>query len=585
MTDWYVEAGATGGTGTQIAPFGTLSELHAHWSDNDKAYLSGRLRETLSPKNGTVVDQWPGKPDAIIDGSDVFDTWVGPDANGEYYTDASDDPKVVFYDDVKLTEGTVGSLASGEWGWDSANSRIYIKDDPTGHTVEAGVRYQCVNVRQYGATVRNIQARRGRIYNFNAEPWNGYTISFIETKSVDCGTYGYMLYCHGLDYCGNIIAKNCEDSGSYISYRTPYCVDGSVVVENCNFTSRANTTIWIQQNTGGKITIRNVTINNYISIDSNSGCYVEVDRLVSNSPANFGIYVKDQSGGYINIKQGSVKNSSFYGVYVTNMSAGTCIVDGVDVEGAGSYGIYCTNVTGGNLQVVRNKVHGGADDGIRLNIDGSAATNIIAFNVSAGNDHHGITLSGGNGYNVYRNTVGSEALGYYGIRVYNNSGVNSTIRGNVMTGERAFYYTSGDSTSGLDEDNNCVHSPMDSKWIDGITYTDLASWQSATGQDAHSISADPRFKDASSGDYQLAENSPCIDAGCLIDGAPEKDANYMDAIMGPKPDMGAYEFNPYPFGAHSASASSLMRGVYKRSRPDYDPDADAHKMIQRIRRK
>ena len=48
---------------------------------------------------------------------------------------------------------------------------------------------------------------------------------------------------------------------------------------------------------------------------------------------------------------------------------------------------------------------------------------------------------------------------------------------------------------------------------DSNVYAMLAPWQTDTGQDAHSISADPVFNDDPNDDYTLASTSPCIDRG------------------------------------------------------------------------
>jgi hypothetical protein len=52
--------------------------------------------------------------------------------------------------------------------------------------------------------------------------------------------------------------------------------------------------------------------------------------------------------------------------------------------------------------------------------------------------------------------------------------------------------------------------------------TTLANWQTATGQDANSISADPQYLDpngnASTGDLHIRGTSPCVGAGLTIAG-------------------------------------------------------------------
>jgi len=53
--------------------------------------------------------------------------------------------------------------------------------------------------------------------------------------------------------------------------------------------------------------------------------------------------------------------------------------------------------------------------------------------------------------------------------------------------------------------------------INRQVYYSLASYQSATGLDAHSISLPPRFVNEAKRDFRLASDSPCIDRGIPLD--------------------------------------------------------------------
>ena len=44
----------------------------------------------------------------------------------------------------------------------------------------------------------------------------------------------------------------------------------------------------------------------------------------------------------------------------------------------------------------------------------------------------------------------------------------------------------------------------------------LAGWQLQTGQDKHSIVADPKFFDAARDDFRLADNSPALSLGFRV---------------------------------------------------------------------
>lgn len=57
----------------------------------------------------------------------VMDTSDWTASGDEYYQTLSVDPEEVYADATALTEGTVASLAEGEWGYDSDNSRLYVR--------------------------------------------------------------------------------------------------------------------------------------------------------------------------------------------------------------------------------------------------------------------------------------------------------------------------------------------------------------------------------------------------------------------------------------------------------------------------
>lgn len=82
------------------------------------------------------------------------------------------------------------------------------------------------------------------------------------------------------------------------------------------------------------------------------------------------------------------------------------------------------------------------------------------------------------------------------------------------------------------------------KWsYDGKRYESFQAYVKATGQDRHSIFADPRFVDPSKGNFHLKKGSPAIqkgiDLGQAVVGA--KDLSGASRVSGGKIDIGCYQ--------------------------------------------
>jgi len=93
------------------------------------------------------------------------------------------------------------------------------------------------------------------------------------------------------------------------------------------------------------------------------------------------------------------------------------------------------------------------------------------------------------------------------------------------------------------------------RWYWNANYTNsFAAWQAFSGQDAHSIYANPQFVSPSpitAADFRLEPTSPCIDAGLNLKlaGLLAPAAQYQDYLgtlipRGTSPDIGAYEKIP-----------------------------------------
>jgi len=75
-------------------------------------------------------------------------------------------------------------------------------------------------------------------------------------------------------------------------------------------------------------------------------------------------------------------------------------------------------------------------------------------------------------------------------------------------------------------------------------FPDLSTWQSANGQEMHSLSVNSQFVSPETGNYRVQPNSPCVDAGVnsfwMFDAV---DRDGLPRITGKSADIGAYELN------------------------------------------
>ncbi|MBV8779954.1 MAG: right-handed parallel beta-helix repeat-containing protein [Phycisphaerae bacterium] len=189
-----------------------------------------------------------------------------------------------------------------------------------------------------------------------------------------------------------------------------------------------------------------------------------------------------------------------------------------------------------------------------------------------GAENAGYTASNVNVENniLYNNTQAGLAIGGYAsdtgrvksCRVINNTIVNNdttntgsgqlliqyasrnTITNNLFVAEGAVTLIGSDGAgnSGNILDNNLYDAPplvsSPFAWNDQ-TFATLAEYQSATGEDGHSLYANPRFTNASSGDFTLSPNSPAIRRGSAKPGRYAV-LNFVGAMRSLPPNIGAY---------------------------------------------
>ena len=334
-------------------------------------------------------------------------------------------------------------------------------------------------------------------------------------------------------------------------------------------------------------------------------------RLSGNTVRTSGLRVEGSTayGMYLNSMTNSVvtgnlvTDNSASGIYLTNGSTGNQLTG--NESSLNAYG-YVRNAVGIDLRapgnvVSSNRVHDNEDSGIQSYPGGDR--NTIVDNVSYRNKgfttvklsncnapstgntagcitgDHGIDDYAVNGSSVVGNTVydnvaaginleGVPSGTASGFTLANNvsvdnaascpDGAGGTVKCPRTRGNIRVDATSQLGTS-LDYDlvNLSVSGGTMMVW-GSTSYTSLAAFQAASGQEAHALQADPRWTNPSMGDFTLGSGSPAIDsADSGAPGQPGLDAGGQARVDDPATantgagsrtydDRGAYEYQPLP---------------------------------------
>ncbi|MBD3392876.1 MAG: hypothetical protein GF418_12290 [Chitinivibrionales bacterium] len=127
-----------------------------------------RMQE-VDPKS---YDIFAGEDGAVMNGARLLTDWVD---EGSYWSHAGqtqegapvgncrDDRPMCLYpedmfmdDDFMVRVGSLGDLGAGRWYFDYDADKVYIADNPSGHTLEVSAAGHAFKGTAYGVTVRNL---------------------------------------------------------------------------------------------------------------------------------------------------------------------------------------------------------------------------------------------------------------------------------------------------------------------------------------------------------------------------------------------------------------------------------------------
>ncbi|MBU6120607.1 beta strand repeat-containing protein [Hymenobacter siberiensis] len=209
------------------------------------------------------------------------------------------------------------------------------------------------------------------------------------------------------------------------------------------------------------------------------------------------------------------------------------------------------------------------------NASANQISNNIVYNISAPVSSTGsfpnaigIACNGGYGDKIYFNTllmnVAQTAGTGMSAALSNGDTNNSTatsaldVRNNIFaltanvstTATYYGFYTTATSLTGATFDyndyflNGTGSATFRTAYFNSTPYTTLANWQTASGQEAHSLQVDPQFTQTSTVPFNLTPTAPFLNAaGVTLAGIT---LDYAGTTRTSPPDIGALEFTPPP---------------------------------------
>jgi hypothetical protein len=491
MSAYYIDAaGDNENSGeSELLPWATIAhaqgELTGDQSDNSLLFKCGCTwrEEFADGAYGTsghpfTISSYSTGAKPIITASDLFASWTAEDVL--WYATTATEPQQVFYDGPRLVQVALkASLGAGKWWWDSANTRIYIGSDPSGHALEAGQRYGCLD--------------------FNGKSYvtvDGLTLKHGQRDGLDLYTSSYLIINNCLIEYNYIWGVLQDANGTKNNYNTFHgnevCYNGGNGMANVG-------------NTDGLTVCHNEFHHNCCLYDSgveasghewtgairslNSSCtniVIEYNLIHDNGRTDTywcgaGVWFDGCGAGCI-VRYNRLYDNKFHGIHPELTS------------GAAVYG----NVVSGT--------HG---------LDGHVAGICIYGRFSEAPSNNNLIYNN----SVYGNDIGILVRGETG---QNASVVGNLVKNNISSGNTVCELSTklgGENDGSLGSGNvyeyNCFGAEGSNfiEWGDTVFKATYDAWETAYGGTTHSIEADPLFTNPAGGDFTLQAASPCIDTG------------------------------------------------------------------------
>ena len=517
------------GPGSQTQPWATVAKVNASaFAPGDTIYFKcgDQWRERLSaPSSGsstgriTFTSYGTGaKP--VLSGAEVVTGWTLSTTGtaNTYSAPLATATVMVTSDNTFLAKGSgVDTLAANQYRWSAGVLYINIGGDPSSHLIEAAQRGNAAYIpaaKNY-ITIRGLSLQKTNLANVLVD---NCTYPIVQ----DCDLF--FSNDSTVQAGGGINA----DRGHYALYKG----------NHVNYSLGDGILSWRAHD----VEISDNLIENVLD----GGVYVGADGIQIGA-------VSTTPNACYNFK--ILNNTVLRPASSTNKG---CIIAEMGNNGiiAGNFcskGLFGIGVCGDNMTIEQNYVTGfGVAGGIRVSQDMPNDGMKIRYNiVTESPGFAGITLTNDisghsqprTNFEIYNNIVYHT---YYGIAI--GQPFSGSIKNNIVwsrhTSPRFRLSVKTIPGGPLAIDNNIYEDRGTEVMlaIDGVSYYDLASWQAATGQDAHSSTADPLWVSPTTGDFQLQTGSPAIDSGANV-GLTE-DYEGLSVPQGGAPDIGALEYSP-----------------------------------------
>ena len=528
QTSYFVDAvtGSDGNTGTSpSAPWKTISRVNSaslRPGDNVLFRRGQTWREQLLPPNSgsagipITFSAYGMGTLPIISGADLVTRWAdnGNSVPNTWMATAAIQPNQVFFNNIRGTP--VGSVAAcdspGKWYWIANALYTYGTSNPVSVYATPGIE----------ACARN-------------EAFDTYSRSFVTitdlqfTKGNDRTTGTVYIGTHNVTMSGVVVS---DGAGDGILCTTG---DSAVMIAHCQIHNNLSRGISTWHG------LARLGHENYIQ---NSVIY---DNLTH------GIEITDN---YWIIQTDTVRDNG-------TTSAG---FEGIELYSPNSDGWARHNIVRFNTILGQMGTPG---DGVGIQCDGNADSNLVYYNVCFGNQGSGFTNQASNFNEFYNNTSygncltsgpgGSEWVvsgpGTHHVVFENNIGYCTTSAHAINVAPNTY------NTTGLIFSNNIWFAPQAAHFYSfgGVEGNTLSGWNASSGA-RNDLNADPMWVDPGSHNFSLQPNSPAIDAGLNVGLAMDYLGNPIDPNV-THPDIGACEFfgSPpsFPVGSLIASPDVL----------------------------